>query len=74
MRVRKLNDCLPALVLAAALGLFPSMGLAVEKAFLLGGTNVTLTEVTAEVGVRYGAMRMNPINNRWNLDLCLTNK
>ncbi|HKS36826.1 MAG TPA: Ig-like domain-containing protein, partial [Verrucomicrobiae bacterium] len=47
---------------------------AAEKAFTLGGANLTLEDVSSEVEVRYRSMRLNRAQNVWNVEALLTNK
>ena len=47
--------------------------LAEEKAFTLGGTNVTLQEVSATTEVYFQTMRLNRALNQWNFELKVRN-
>lgn len=43
------------------------------RPFDLGGTNIVLEDVSAEVQVRFRAFRFNEASEQWNVDLILTN-
>lgn len=45
-----------------------------EKTFTVGGSAVVLSDVSAQVGLRFTGMRFSPNDNGWLVDVSLTNK
>ncbi len=74
--VSAVGDRLPALLAICLItaDLVPSATLAAQQNFTLAGANFVLTDVTPDAEVFFQSMRLNRVQNAWNVEVRIRNR